>query len=133
MKTNAELSKLITQAVNVLERHSPSDALKDKEAIKRMEFIFHGSACRKAVANASPDELSKLVRSAVNVLKKNQSPDIFCDHETMSVLHSLFDGRRCRKALRDESPKRSELFIALRDCGSRAKHPKRNLRIDDWA
>jgi hypothetical protein len=119
MKTNAELSNLVTQAVDVLELHAPSDGIKDKEAIKRMGIIFQGPACRKASANASPDELSKLVRSAVNVLKKHESPEIFCDHETMGVLHSLFDGQRCRKALRKVPPKRSELFIALRDCGSR--------------
>jgi hypothetical protein len=119
MKTNAELSRMVTQAVDVLERHASSDGIKDKEAIKRMGLIFHGPACRKASANASPDELSKLVRSAVNVLQRHQSPEIFCDHEAMSVLHSILDGQRCRKALRNEPLKRSELFIALRDCGSR--------------
>jgi len=121
MKTNADLSKLVTQAVDVLELHTPSHGLRDREAIKQMGLIFHGPACRKAVANASPDELSKLVRSAVNVLKKHESPDICCDHETMTVLHSIFDGRRCRKALRNEPQRRSGLFIALRDCGLRAK------------
>jgi len=127
MNTNAELSKLVTQAVKVLERHAPPDGLDDKEAIRQMSLIFHGPACRKAAANASPGELSKLVRSAVNVLKKHEAPKICCDHEAMDVLHDIFDGQRCRKALREKPQKRSELFNALRDCTSAAKLPKANI------
>jgi hypothetical protein len=95
--------------------------LKGERSHKANGIYFSRLGMSPAVANASPDELSKLARSAVNILKKNVSPDIFCDHETMSVLPSLFDGWRCRKALRDEAQKRSELFTALRDCGSRTK------------
>jgi hypothetical protein len=123
MKANKELSKLVTRAIDVLKRHASSHGLKDKEAMKQMGMIFHGPACRKAAANASPDELSKLVRKSVNVLQKHESPDIFCDHEAMNVFHSIFDTQRCRKALREEPQKRSELFKALRDCTSRANHP----------
>jgi hypothetical protein len=112
---------MVTQAVNVLARHAPINGLEDKDAVAQMGVIFQGKACRKAAANASPDELSKLVRSAVNVLKKHESPDICCDHEAMSVLHSIFDGQRCRKALRVKPQKRSELFSALRDCSETTK------------
>ena len=121
MNTNADLASMVTQAVNILTRHTAANGLEDKEALAKMGVIFQGKACRKAVANASPDELSKLVRSAVNVLKKHESPKICCDHEAMSVLHSIFDGRRCRKALRVKPQKRSELFSALRDCAATTK------------
>ena len=123
MNTNAELSSMVTQAVSVLERHAPSHGLEDKDALTQMGLIFQGRACRKAEANASPNELSKLVRSAVNVLKKHESPEICCDHEAMNVLHSIFDGQRCRKALRVKPQKRSELFSALRDCAKTSKLP----------
>jgi hypothetical protein len=127
MKTNAELSVLVTQAVNVLNQHALSHGLKDKEALTQMGGIFQGHACRKAEANASPNELSKLVRSAVNVLKKHESPEIYCDHEAMNALHFIFDGQRCRKALRVKPQKRSELFHALRACTSTAPLPEANI------
>jgi hypothetical protein len=114
---------MVTQAVKVLKQHSLSNGLEDKDALAQMGVIFQGNACRKAVANASPDELSKLVRSAVNLLRKHESPNICCDHEAMTVLHSIFDGQRCRKALRQMPQKRSELFNALRACSSRDALP----------
>jgi hypothetical protein len=54
MKTNAELSKLVTQAVCVLELHAPSDGIKDKEAIKRVGIFFKARLVAKHLRTQAP-------------------------------------------------------------------------------